>query len=649
MKTTKKLLCALLTMIMLLSLFPMAAFAIGGELTLDSITVKYNGDKTAAVGTNIDTSKIEVTANFSSGDDADVTSQATLPQDTEVKEGTNTYTVSYDNKEANFTVEGHAATITSVTISLAAPEAGNNLPTTASAGDDLTVESVSWNTEDTVAAYNTAYTARVTAKLKNGYSFGESVSASVAGANEVAVTGRDNAAGTITVKAVFNKTAKDNLTGVGQLDGISVNYATPKASVSLPETVPVTTEGKTYTSLPVDWDRDSSNYDASKPGNYTFNGTAKLPEDYLTNTSNLSLAVSVNVTVKDEAIICSADNVEVEYDGQPHTINVKVTYPSSGTTITYLQGDGSYSDKKPSYTTPGTYTISYKVVVGGLEATGSAEVKINPRTLTITAKDQKKLQGESDPTLTYSVSGLLSGHTLQGKLARQVGETAGTYAITQDTKNPLTISDKYKDYYNVTFVPGNFVITNGDAETQHSTGVKQSSTVYVLTDSKGNRVTRTFSTDGSTFSDSGAALTVGQVEQYNSNSNVTLKSTEDTKYIDSVYVGTNRLSESYYTKNGSSITVSNDYLKTLPAGGYIVSILYSDSSVTTGEIYVTSYAATVNGTSYNSSGYYSPKTGDTSNLALWIGILVACAAVIAIVAVVIVKNKKKNDAPKEKE
>ena len=39
----------------------------------------------------------------------------------------------------------------------------------------------------------------------------------------------------------------------------------------------------------------------------------------------------------------------------------------------------------------------------------------------------------------------------------------------------------------------------------------------------------------------------------------------------------------------------------------------------------------------------SPKTGDTANLGLWIGLLAGSAVlVLAIVAFVVIKNKKKN-------
>jgi hypothetical protein len=49
----------------------------------------------------------------------------------------------------------------------------------------------------------------------------------------------------------------------------------------------------------------------------------------------------------------------------------------------------------------------------------------------VTAADKNKEYGEEDPELTYVSSGLLGSDALTGSLARETGENAGTYAITQ--------------------------------------------------------------------------------------------------------------------------------------------------------------------------------------------------------------------------
>ncbi|RKD92121.1 MBG domain-containing protein [Mangrovibacterium diazotrophicum] len=79
---------------------------------------------------------------------------------------------------------------------------------------------------------------------------------------------------------------------------------------------------------------------------------------------------------------------------------------------------------------------------------------ITQKAITVTADaDQSKVYGESDPTLTYSVSpALVSGDSFSGALTRAAGEDVDTYAIAQGT---LTAGSNY----DLTFVADNFSIT----------------------------------------------------------------------------------------------------------------------------------------------------------------------------------------------
>jgi filamentous hemagglutinin family protein len=97
---------------------------------------------------------------------------------------------------------------------------------------------------------------------------------------------------------------------------------------------------------------------------------------------------------------------------------------------------GSYAIGQGSLAANPNYAISY---------TGN-NLAINPATLTVTANAQGKTYGTNDPTLTYNVSGLVSGVTingtaindtaasvLTGSVSRTSGENVGSYAINQDT------------------------------------------------------------------------------------------------------------------------------------------------------------------------------------------------------------------------
>ncbi|MFV3074506.1 MBG domain-containing protein [Niveispirillum fermenti] len=90
---------------------------------------------------------------------------------------------------------------------------------------------------------------------------------------------------------------------------------------------------------------------------------------------------------------------------------------------------------------------TYAIIQGSLAASGNyvlnftgAELTITPAALTITAPSVTKVYGDNDPNLAYSVSGLVAGDSLSGALAREAGEDAGTYAITQGS---LTAGGNY--------------------------------------------------------------------------------------------------------------------------------------------------------------------------------------------------------------
>jgi len=85
------------------------------------------------------------------------------------------------------------------------------------------------------------------------------------------------------------------------------------------------------------------------------------------------------------------------------------------------------------------------VTVTGLSLDGTAKsnyslssslilnANITPYPITVTADAKTITQGDSNVTLTYSATPLLTTDTWAGELARIAGDTAGTYAITQGT------------------------------------------------------------------------------------------------------------------------------------------------------------------------------------------------------------------------
>ena len=89
----------------------------------------------------------------------------------------------------------------------------------------------------------------------------------------------------------------------------------------------------------------------------------------------------------------------------------------------------------------GADSANYKLTSNAFETTGN----ITKATVTVTADAQSKVYGETDPSLTYQVSGLVGSDALTGELSRDVGENVGTYAITKGT---LAASSNYDLVFN---------------------------------------------------------------------------------------------------------------------------------------------------------------------------------------------------------
>ena len=124
------------------------------------------------------------------------------------------------------------------------------------------------------------------------------------------------------------------------------------------------------------------------------------------------------------------------YNGseQKPTITVK-----DGTTV-IPEGEYtiSYKDANDNAVTNPTNAGTYTVVItdndgGNYNVSGETTYIINTKTLTITANDQEKAMGSDDPILTYTQDGLVAGDAITGALTRVVGETVGSYAISQGT------------------------------------------------------------------------------------------------------------------------------------------------------------------------------------------------------------------------
>lgn len=142
-------------------------------------------------------------------------------------------------------------------------------------------------------------------------------------------------------------------------------------------------------------------------------------------------------------------STSIIYDHGLHTANVYLGSSDLTVNADYTIGTNERKDVgsiTPTITGVGTYcgTINNQTI------------SITTKTLDIAAVEgQSKTYGDSDPTFTYTPTGLCSGDQISGALSRTEGENAGTYAINIGT---LTAGSNY----NIAFTSKNFTINPKD-------------------------------------------------------------------------------------------------------------------------------------------------------------------------------------------
>ena len=109
------------------------------------------------------------------------------------------------------------------------------------------------------------------------------------------------------------------------------------------------------------------------------------------------------------------------------------------------------------------------------ELTGTEELTITPKPVTVTANSYNKAYGATDPEFTATVEGTLGSDTVNYKLNRETGEDVGTYKI-------LAIGDAAQGNYSVTYYPGTLTITAATRPEDRQLGVTSYEGVYDAND-----------------------------------------------------------------------------------------------------------------------------------------------------------------------
>ncbi len=194
-------------------------------------------------------------------------------------------------------------------------------------------------------------------------------------------------------------------------------------------------------------------------------GSQKMTVRYLGTESLAGSSGESSVTIKGKPVtVTFSGTVTKAYDGTTVSDGKGLTPEFSG----LLTGD--IVTVSAVYAFDGAMTGSHKVTVSNIALTGtdgkwytvsndSAEGdwgEITRRPVTVTADARNKVYGAADPALTYQVSGIVEGETLNGSLKRVEGETvlAGGYAIEQGT-----LTDANNPNYTIHYVGAALYVT----------------------------------------------------------------------------------------------------------------------------------------------------------------------------------------------
>ena len=133
----------------------------------------------------------------------------------------------------------------------------------------------------------------------------------------------------------------------------------------------------------------------------------------------------------------AATVTSVDFDG---LVNGETLDSGTGYTATAVFDDANAGEGKTATVTVELKNTNYTFAGGDTAEHELTGLTIAPCPVTVTPDAKSKAYGQSDPALTYTVSGLASGDSLMGALSRAEGENVGSYAIKQGT---LTASSNY--------------------------------------------------------------------------------------------------------------------------------------------------------------------------------------------------------------
>lgn len=199
-------------------------------------------------------------------------------------------------------------------------------------------------------------------------------------------------------------------------------------------------------------------YAAHFGGTYEFN----MPTNYV------EIEVTFTACTDIESVITSIALNGTTYNGSTHSVVVNTSSLIEGKDFsvfwTYPAG---FSDVK----NVGTYTATITGIGIYKGSKTSDDLTITAKAITVTANSMSKTFRDSDPTFTYSASGLIGSDGFTGALTRDLGEDVSTYNIIQGTLSAGA-------NYSISFTGATFTILARDITSSASISLDHESFDY---------------------------------------------------------------------------------------------------------------------------------------------------------------------------
>ena len=227
-----------------------------------------------------------------------------------------------------------------------------------------------------------------------------------------------------------------------------------------------------------------------------------------------------------------------------------------------------YSETVPTETNAGQYYVWFKLTGNGNYKDSTPiciPVEIKKINATVTADNITKNCGREDPELTYKATGLLKGDTFTGALAREAGETAGKYKITQGT---LTNGN-----YNITFTGAEFTIEA--TQVNRLAGANRYETAIAISSDNFEKADTVILTNAQNYADGIAGVPLA------SKLNAPILLTAADKLNDKTLEEIKRLGAKNVIILGGESAVSADVAKALEDENYVVERLEGKSRFST--------------------------------------------------------------------